>query len=114
MATRIETIEVTGKNVQELLSKLARDAVHIQGDSNPLGVSKSFAHATQQLWEILQFQDTPENLTGYDQLRAHPIFRLWVSKMHELAGMGLGDMDLYEEAHNACLKIADAAQTVAA
>lgn len=79
------------------LQQLAQEAINVQNACNPLGLSAGFARATTEV-------------RGYcnstDELCRHPIFQLWASKMHDLAGMGISDSDAYCKAYDACAAIA--------
>jgi hypothetical protein len=82
------------------LQELAQEAIDIQNACNPLGLSKGYAKALQELRELLEQQ-------GYtDVLCKHPINQLWASKLHDLARMGLSDTDCYGKAYDACLQMA--------
>jgi hypothetical protein len=84
------------------LQKLAQDAINVQDTCNMSGVVRGFNEALTQLREILQ----NDKQFGSDVIAKHPITRMWASKIHDLAGMGLSDMDRYSEAYAACRKIA--------
>jgi hypothetical protein len=85
------------------LQELAQEAIDIQNACNPLGLTKSFAEVTQELWVALDFLKLPRDT---ESIRTHPIVRLWASKLHDLVGMGLSDTERYGEAYHACQSIA--------
>jgi hypothetical protein len=85
------------------LKQLAAEAIQVQNACNPLGLTKSFAATTQELRDRLSADGLP---SGTDDIKGHPIFRLWASKLHDLASMGLSDTDRYGEAYHACLTLA--------
>ena len=85
------------------LKEMASEAITIQDACNPLGLTKTFAQVTQDLAD--QLQERGEFSTA--NICRHPIFRLWASKLHDLAGMGLSDTDRYGEAYEACKKLAE-------
>src|SRR5438045_1737692 len=80
------------------LKEMAAEAIVIQNACNPLGLSKSFALVTQELAECLREQGAGST----SDICRHPIFCLWASKLHDLAGMGLSDTDRYGQAYRAC------------
>jgi hypothetical protein len=69
-----------------------------------LGLTKGFAKTTQELADILRATNQPSDTAS---IRSHPVFRLWASKMHDIAGLGLSDTDRYGEAYDACTKMAE-------
>jgi hypothetical protein len=86
------------------LKQLAEEAVAIQDACNPLGLTKGFAQATQELADSLRASNQPSDTRAICQ---HPIFRLWASKLHDLAGMGLSDLSRYTEAYDGCKELAE-------
>jgi len=84
------------------ISELAREAILVQDACNPLGLTKSFAKVTQELagWLSAHAQG------GTDAICNHPVFRLWASKLHDLARMGLSDTERYGRAYSECRKLA--------
>jgi len=85
------------------MQQLAVEAIQIQDASNPLGLTKGFATALQELRDCLAADGLPNDTNA---IRSHPIHRLWASKIHDLAGMGLSDTDCYGEAYAACRELA--------
>lgn len=83
------------KTVQEA-AKLALD---IQNACNLSGVIHTFC-------EVLQDVVIPSTQATID-VNQHPITKLFASKIHDLAGMGLSDFDEYRRAYDACLKLAE-------
>jgi hypothetical protein len=84
------------------LSDLAREALLVQNACNPLGLTKSFAVATQDLADALR----ELGASALDAVCRHPVFRLWASKLHDLAGLGLSDPDRYRQAYRECERLA--------
>jgi len=82
------------------LRQLAQEALDVQNACNPLGLSRSYAEALSDLFENRRLPAS----TG--DVCSHPINRLWASKLHDLAGMGISDTDRYGEAHRACQALA--------
>lgn len=80
------------------LSELAKQAIQIQDACNPLGLTKSFAEAIQDLGDLMRAKG---NFSTRD-LCYHPVFRLWASKIHSLAGLGLSDLDTFGDAYHEC------------
>lgn len=80
------------------IQELAREALQIQNACNPLGLTKGFAEATQDLAEILRARGE----FSTDAICKHPIYRLWASKMHDLAGLGLSDQTRFGHAYIYC------------
>lgn len=85
------------------IKELAAEAIAVQNACNPLGVSKGYAAGLQELADKLREVGEP---CGTRDICNHPIHRLWASKVHDLAGMGLSDCDRYGEAYDACQKLA--------
>lgn len=81
------------------LKQLAQEAIDVQNACNPLGVSKRYAAMLTELRAQLNWTGEPNDT---DAIRRHPINRMWASKLHDLAGMGLSDMDRYSEAYHWC------------
>lgn len=82
------------------MKQLAQEAVDVQDACNLQGVVKGFDRAITDL-KLLLAEANQEN--GTDAIRNHPISRMWASKIHDLCGMGLSDMDRYGEAYKWCL-----------
>jgi hypothetical protein len=78
-----------------MLGVLAREAITIQDASNISGVSRGFCAAITELREIMPTIDSTA-------LARHPIVRLWASKIHDMAGMGLSDLDEFHKAYEWC------------
>lgn len=87
------------------LRELAREALAVQNACNSLGISKSFATSLQELSDRLRADGLPADTAA---ICRHPIHRLWASKVHDLAGMGLSDLSLYAEALGECQRLAAA------
>jgi hypothetical protein len=85
------------------LKEMAAEAIVIQNACNPLGLTKTFAAVTQDLADRLR----EEGKGSTTLVCRHPIFCLWASKLHDLAGMGLSDTDRYGQAYRACLELAE-------
>jgi hypothetical protein len=85
------------------LKQLAEEALVIQDACNPLGLTKGFAQATQELADALRASNQPSDTRA---ICRHPVFRLWASKLHDLAGMGLSDTERFGEAYSACKELA--------
>ncbi len=85
------------------IQELATEAIQIQNACNPLGLTKGYAKSLQDLADRLRADGQPSDTRA---LCNHPINRLWASKMHDLANMGLSDTDRYGEALQACEDLA--------
>ena len=83
------------------IQDIAREAIIVQDACNPLVLTKGFAKAVQELWELMP---GPKCM---DDLCLHPVFRLWASKMHDLACMGLSDCERYGQAYEECKRLAE-------
>lgn len=84
------------------MKDLAAEAVLVQNACNPLGLSNSFRQVVLDLRDAL----AAEGKHGHDAICRHPVFRLWASKFHDMAGMGLSDLDRYSEAYRECERLA--------
>jgi hypothetical protein len=85
------------------VADLAREAVEIQDGCSMLGLSKGFARAVQELKDAL---DAEGQYEGTDQINQHPVTKLWASKLHDLARMGLSDTEAFGAAYDACRSLA--------
>jgi hypothetical protein len=85
------------------LKEMAAEAIAIQNACNPLGLTKTFGQVTQELADRLREQGAAST----SDICRHPIFRLWASKLHDLAGMGISDTDRYGQAYEACRELAE-------
>lgn len=93
--------DYAGRTVKEL----AKEALDIQDGCNPLGLSKGYARALQDLRYAL----TAEGLeSGTDVMRYHPINRLWLDKLCDLARYQRSGTDFSEfsEAYDGCRRLA--------
>lgn len=81
------------------IKQLAQDAIEVQDACNGFAVANAYGKTLDDLRNALKAAGEP---TDTDALNTHPVNRLWVSKLHDLAGMGLSDMDRYAAAYNWC------------
>lgn len=79
------------------LKELAAEALAVQGTSNLLGVSNSYAKMIPELRAAL----VSEKKFG-DDYGEHPIHCLWVSKLSQFAGKDISLSAWYVEAEFAC------------
>ena len=84
------------------LQQLAADAMSVQDACNGLAVANGYARAMNDLRDALVREGLSSDT---DAIRRHPINRLWASKIHDLCGMGLSDMERYSEAYAACMEL---------
>ncbi len=82
------------------LKQLAREAIEIQGTCNLCGLVAAFPAVTANLRHLYPSYETKF-------YNGHPIVKLWVSKMYDLAGMGLSNVDRYTKAYECCRDIAE-------
>ncbi len=78
------------------LQQLADDALQVQNACNLQAVIKGMDRMITDLKEI------HHNQLDTIGIRHHPIVRMWASKVHDLADMGLSDMDAYGRAYAWC------------
>lgn len=90
------------------LSELAQQALTIQDACNPLGLTKGYAEALQELTDILRASGSSFDTAA---ICAHPINRLWASKLHSLAGLGTLSHIRYVDALKYCQRVVDAADS---
>lgn len=83
---------------QRSLKRLAQEAIDVQNACNFTGVVRSFAKVMLELGELCRQDRTA--------LAVHPITRLWISKLHDMSGLGISDLDRFGEAWEACQKMA--------
>lgn len=93
------------------IADLAREAMQIQNACNPLGLTKGFAEATQELADLMR--ESGEFPFSTYAVSCHPVFQLWASKLHDLACMGLSDTEQFGKAYDECKKLASAAAVAA-
>ena len=82
-----------------MLKRLAEEAIEVQSACNGLAVAKRYGEVILELRDLLVTLGEP---TDTDALRKHPINRLWASKIHDLAGLGLSDVMTYTRAYHWC------------
>ena len=80
------------------LQQLAAEAIRIQDTSNLCGISQRFAGA------MLDLSRTLPN-AGTDEKATHPITRLWLHKMCDLADFST-NYDDYSACYEACKELA--------
>jgi len=85
------------------LQDLAREALQVQDACNLSGVVHGFSRAVTELREILRA--TGGDLST-DAVNQHPVCKLWASKIHDLARMGLSDAEQYCVAFETCVDMA--------
>lgn len=81
------------------LRDLAKEALAVQDASNPLGVSRSFGEAMKELPDALLEAHLMADTRSICEC---PVFRLWASKLHDMAGMGLSNTERYGNAYQDC------------
>jgi hypothetical protein len=86
------------------IQDLAKEALQVQDACNLSGVVHGFSRAVTELREILRA--TGGDLST-DAVNQHPICKMWASKIHDLARMGLGDTDAFGNAMRLCFKLAE-------
>lgn len=82
------------------MQQLAQEAIDIQDACNAGGLVHGWSRSMSDL------QDHLRNGAGTRDVNEHPITKLWASKLHDLARMGLSDMDEYSAAYEQCKKLA--------
>lgn len=84
----------------QMLSRLAREALAVQDACNLKGVIVGLAEAREQILLLGGRQQ------GTDWFNRHPIMRLYASKIHSLAGLGLSDEGAFSAAFELCSRMA--------
>ena len=82
------------------IEQLANEAVLMQDACNGLAIARAYGAAVTNLRDALAEAGEP---TDTDSLRSHPIKRLWASKIHDLSGMGVSNLDRFSDAYQWCL-----------
>jgi hypothetical protein len=92
------------------IKQLAAEAIEIQDACNPLGLSKGYARALQDLADALKADN---EYTGGDQIRTHPINRLWLDKLCDLAHYQRENCDMgqFSVAYDQCRRLAGLEET---
>lgn len=83
------------------LQDLAREALEVQDACNLSGVVHAFSRAITELREILR----NDGIVDTGAINQHPICKMWASKIHDLARMGLSDHERFRVAYEACEEI---------
>jgi hypothetical protein len=91
------------------LKQLAQEALDIQDACNPIGLSNGIGRAMSDLMDLLR-KTNQRNDTAV--ICSHPIFVLWASKLHSLAGLGISDIEKFGIAYDECCSMANAPDTV--
>lgn len=83
----------------ETLGQLADEALFVQDACNPVAIAHGFSRAVKRLVE----------LEGWDanKIKTHPIYRLWASKIHDIAGLNSDRFTKFFDAYEACEKLRD-------
>lgn len=81
------------------MQTLAQEALFVQGAYNPIALANSYGKTILKLREALQEEGSASD---HEAIRKHPVNRLWVSKLHDMASMGMSDADQYADAYNWC------------
>ena len=81
------------------LKQLAKEAIEVQDACNINAVARGMTRAMDDLRELHKGQSF-----GSDELRQHPVTRLWAHKLADLANMADFGSDLYGHAYMACLE----------
>ena len=66
------------------LPQLAADALQMQDACNPIALANAIGHVVNDLRAALKEANLPND---HDAIASHPIYRLWVGKIADLAGM---------------------------
>lgn len=77
------------------IEQLCREALVIQDACNPIALSRRYGEVLIELREAIGNGDS-------EVMRCHPVNRLWVSKLHDLAGMGLSELTNFSLAYDWC------------
>ena len=80
--------------MNETLQKLAKEAIAVQDACNPMALAIRYAEVIGELKQVVGY--------GTQAISEHPVNRLWVSKLHDLAGMGLSDSHRFAVAYHEC------------
>lgn len=84
------------------LQRLSKQAIEVQDASNPLGVARSYAIMLNELRHALANEGLPN---GTEAICNHPINKLWVYKIYDLARCGVVDLTSYQECYDACSSV---------
>ncbi len=84
------------------MKQLAQEALDVQDAVNLSGLVHGWSRSISDLRALL-----PN--VGTDAINQHPVNKMWASKVHDLARMGLGDMMELSKAYDACKALAEGA-----
>lgn len=82
------------------MQELAKEAIEIQDACNLGGLVHGWSRSMSDLQDLLRGQ-------GTRNVNEHPISKLWASKIHDLARMGMSDYDAFSKAYDECKKLAE-------
>ncbi len=82
------------------LQQLCVEALQVQNACNICGLARTFANVMEELRELIL-----QGAAG-GQLRLHPVTVLWVSKLHDMASLGISDTDRFHHSYEFCLHVA--------
>lgn len=81
------------------LQHLAQEALDVQDACNPIAVANRFREVVINLRDLEQ--------RDMDAIRRHPVFRMWASKINDMAGLGINDWQPFSQAYDACRALAE-------
>ena len=88
--------------------ELAQDALFVQGASNLSGIAISFADVVVNVKRNIESDMKTGSRTGkHYGYSNHPVIVLWVTQFAHLAGTGLTDSDVYDDAYQWCAEKAN-------
>lgn len=88
------------------MQTLAQEALFVQSACNPIALANSYGKMILKLREALQEEGSASD---HEAIRNHPVNRLWASKLHDMASMGMSNADRYADAYSWCLEQIDKA-----
>jgi hypothetical protein len=89
----IESSPITKETTMRPLHIIAQEAIEIQDACNLSGLATSFGRIAE---ELIEYHAGPDCI---------PILQLWISKLHNLCGLGLSDLDGYHHAYARCKEL---------
>lgn len=81
------------------MSNIYQHALDAQSACNLSGIVRQFARDTEAIWEEVR-----ANGGGTDAVNKHPVSRLYAEQIAFLSGSGMGDVDSYHVAYEACIE----------
>jgi hypothetical protein len=93
--------------MSKTMQQLAQEAIDVQDACNLSGVAHGLSRAVTALWDLSGQKGVHFGpVMSVQEINQHPIVKMWVSKLHDLARLGFSDAVEYAEAYEKCRELA--------